>query len=112
MIVGSGSVPGCAAGKCRIPVLVSCVQTWVLLLGRPGNSLLNRVHVIPNNRPPVASRPAKVFHPLIVVGFSVLLAGLPLDPLGKLSLVALLSIIGSFLTGRLAVTIPKADTIL
>ncbi|WP_288423048.1 acyltransferase [uncultured Spirosoma sp.] len=53
-----------------------------------------------------------VFHPLIVVGLSVLVAGLPLDPLGKLSLVAPLAIIGSFLVGRLVLMIPKADTIL
>lgn len=53
-----------------------------------------------------------VFYPLIVVGLSVLLAGLPLDPLGKLSLVAPLAIIGSCLAGRLVLVIPKADTIL
>lgn len=53
-----------------------------------------------------------IFHPLIVVGFSLLLAGLPLDPLLKLGLVAPLAVVGSFLVGRLVLAIPKADTIL
>jgi len=53
-----------------------------------------------------------VFHPLIAVGFSLFLAGLSIDPLLKLSLVAPLAIAGSFLVGRLVLLIPGVDTIL
>ncbi|MCK8493581.1 acyltransferase [Spirosoma sp. RP8] len=53
-----------------------------------------------------------IFHPLIVVGLSLLVAGLALDPLLKLGLVAPLAIIGSFLVGRLVLMIPGADTVL
>ncbi len=53
-----------------------------------------------------------IFHPLILIGLSLLVAGLPVDPLLKLTFVAPLAIIGSFFLGRLALKIPGAGTIL
>lgn len=53
-----------------------------------------------------------VFHPLIIIVLSLLLSDLPVDPLAKLAVVAPLSVIGSFLTGRLILSLPGAKQIL
>ncbi|GAB3782395.1 acyltransferase [Spirosoma horti] len=53
-----------------------------------------------------------IFHPLLIISLSLLVAGVSLDPFLKLIFVAPLAVIGSFLIGRLALTIPGADTIL
>jgi len=53
-----------------------------------------------------------IFHPLVVIGLSLLVAEAPLAPLLKLIFVAPLAVVGSFLIGRLALKIPRADTIL
>ncbi|GAB3893285.1 acyltransferase [Larkinella knui] len=53
-----------------------------------------------------------IFHPLVIIGLSLLVADLPFDPLLKLTLVAPLAVIGSFIIGRLALKVPGASTIL
>ena len=53
-----------------------------------------------------------IFHPLVIISLSLLVAELPFNPLLKLTFVAPLAVIGSFLLGRLALKFPGADTIL
>ncbi|MDR6195327.1 acyltransferase [Siphonobacter sp. SORGH_AS_0500] len=53
-----------------------------------------------------------ILHPLIVIGLSVLLADVSIEPLIKLLIVAPLSIILSFIVGKLVLKLPGADKIL
>ncbi|GAB3803118.1 acyltransferase [Spirosoma humi] len=53
-----------------------------------------------------------VLHPLAIIGLSLLLAEVPLDPLLKLIFVAPVAVVGSFAIGQLALKIPKVDAFL
>ncbi len=53
-----------------------------------------------------------ILHPLVVIGLSLLLAEVSIEPVVKLLIVAPLALLLSFTVGRLALRIPGADTIL